>query len=204
VTQWPASQPKYLAQIFSTFHSDNDFPMAPATAPVGYSSNNFTSGDPLGTQPGLSASVAVPVMLVLLIFCVGLAYATLMQSLHLLDQMLTEYENRLLGCFLNRGQTVRVNQPDADIEERKRRILSQMVAPTTRQDLELRSPIFTGVAASQNDTGVSKAPETETETGKKLGSQSRVSVHDSVAEGKEECNWYVPLLQRRRTQPLQV
>lgn len=81
MTQWPASQPKYLAQILSAFHSDNDFPMAPATVPVGYSSNNFTSGDPLGTQPGLSASVAVPVMLVLLIFCVGLAYATLMAEL---------------------------------------------------------------------------------------------------------------------------
>jgi len=97
---------------------------------------------------------------------------------------------------------VRVNQPDADIEERKQRILSQMMAPITRQVLELRSRTFAGVAASQNDTRVSKAPETE--TGKKLGSQSRVSVHDSVAEGEEECNWYVPLLQRRRTQPLQV
>lgn len=81
MTQWPASQPKYLAQILSAFHSDNDFSMAPATVPVGYSSNNFTSGDPLGTQPGLSASVAVPVMLVLLVFCVGLAYATLMAEL---------------------------------------------------------------------------------------------------------------------------
>jgi hypothetical protein len=37
------------------------------------SSKNSTGGDLLGTQPGLSASVAVPVMLVLFIFCVGLA-----------------------------------------------------------------------------------------------------------------------------------
>ena len=29
--------------------------------------------DPLGTQPGLRAALAVPVMLVLLIVCVGLA-----------------------------------------------------------------------------------------------------------------------------------
>jgi len=73
-----------------------------------------------------------------------------------------------------------------------------MVAPVTRQVLELRSRTFTGVTASQNDTGGSKAPETE--TGKKLG----VSVHDSVAEGQEEYIWYVPLLQHRRSQPLQV
>lgn len=95
-----------------------------------------------------------------------------------------------------------VNRPDADIEERKQRILSQMVAPITRQVLELRSRTFTGVAASQNGTGGSKALETE--TGKKLGSQSRVSVDDSVAEGQEEYIWYVPLLQHRHSQPLQV
>ena len=112
-----------------------------------------------------------------------------------------ERENRLLGCFLNRGETVRVNQLNADIEERKQRILSQMAAPITRQVLELRSRTFNSVTASQNDTGGSQAPETETG---KLGSQSQVSVHYNVAEGQEECNWYVPLLQRRRTQPLQV
>lgn len=70
-----------------------------------------------------------------------------------------------------------------------------MVAPITRQVLELRSRTFTGVAASQNDTVGSKAPETD--TGKKPGSQSRVSVHDSVAEEQEEYIWYVPLLQHR-------
>jgi hypothetical protein len=70
-----------------------------------------------------------------------------------------------------------------------------MAAPITRQALELRSRTFTDVAASQNDTGDSQAPETE--TGKR-GS------HYNVAERQEECNWYVPLLQRRRTQPLQV
>jgi hypothetical protein len=86
-----------------------------------------------------------------------------------------------------------VYQPDADIEERKQRILSQMTAPITRQVLELRSRTFADVAASQNDTRASKAPEIE--TGKKLGSQSRVSVHDGVAEGQEECIWYVLLLQ---------
>jgi hypothetical protein len=74
--------------------------MAPATAPVdfvihsfqiqqliprqyqtlpssfehaGYPSNKFTGGDPLGTQPGVSESIAIPVMLVLFIFCIGLA-----------------------------------------------------------------------------------------------------------------------------------
>lgn len=40
---------------------------------AGYSSTKFTSGDPLGTQPGLSASIAVLVMLVLFIICMGLA-----------------------------------------------------------------------------------------------------------------------------------
>ena len=103
---------------------------------------------------------------------------------------------------MKREEKVQVNRPDADIEERKQWILSQMVAPITRQVLELRSRTFTGVAASQNDTAGSKAPETE--TGKKLGSQSRVSVHDSVAEEQEEYIWYVPLLQHRRSQPLQV
>ena len=37
-----------------------------------YSSNNFTGGDPLGTQPSLSASLALLVMLVLSLFCVSL------------------------------------------------------------------------------------------------------------------------------------
>jgi hypothetical protein len=64
-----------------------------------------------------------------------------------------------------------------------------MAALITRQVAELRSRTFTGVAASRNDTGVSKAPETE--TGKKMGPQGRVSVHYNVAEGQEECNWYV-------------
>lgn len=66
--------------------------MAPATAPVDFVVHPFQiqqalqlipkqyqpsppplEPDPLGTQPGLRASLAVPVMLVLLIFCVGLA-----------------------------------------------------------------------------------------------------------------------------------
>lgn len=89
-----------------------------------------------------------------------------------------------------------MTRPDADIEERRQRILSQMVAPITRQVLELRSRTPTGVAALPNDTGGSQAPETE--IGKKLGSQGRVSGHDSVAEGQEECIWYVPLLQPLR------
>lgn len=48
-------------------------PPPPTFEHEGYSSMNFTGGDPPGTQPGVRASVAVPVMLVLLIFCVGLA-----------------------------------------------------------------------------------------------------------------------------------
>jgi len=48
-------------------------PPPPSLEQEGYSNKNSTSGDPLGTQPGLSTSVAVPVMIVLLIFCVGLA-----------------------------------------------------------------------------------------------------------------------------------
>src|SRR5438270_13096671 len=116
--------------------------------------------------------------------------------------MLTEHEDRLLGCYINRGEKRRMSQLDADIEERKQRILSQMVAPVTRQVLELQSRTSTRVAAPQNDTLVSKAPQPE--TGKKLGSQSLLSVRSDVAEGQEECDWYVPLLPRRYTQPLQI
>ena len=66
--------------------------MAPTTAPVDLVVHSFQiqqalqliprqyqppppppENDPLGTQPGVRASLAVPVMLVLLIFCVGLA-----------------------------------------------------------------------------------------------------------------------------------
>jgi hypothetical protein len=39
---------------------------------AGYPSNKFTGGDQLGTQPSLSASIAVPVMLVLFILCISL------------------------------------------------------------------------------------------------------------------------------------
>jgi hypothetical protein len=118
--------------------------------------------------------------------------------------MLTEHESRLLGCFLNRGEKRRTSQSDADIEERKQRIFSQMVAPVTRQVLDLQSRTSAGMAASRNDTVVSKAPETETETGKKLGSQSQLSVRSNVAEEQEECDWYVPLFRRRRTQSFQI
>jgi hypothetical protein len=114
--------------------------------------------------------------------------------------MLTEHENRLLGRFLNRDEKRRMSQPDADIEERKQRILSQMVAPVTRQVLDLQSRTSASAAASRNDMVVSKAPETD--TGKKLGSQSQWSVCSNVAEGQEECDWYAPPLLRRRTQPL--
>jgi hypothetical protein len=116
--------------------------------------------------------------------------------------MLTEHESRLLGCFLNRGEKRRTSQSDADIEERKQRIFSQMVAPVTRQVLDLQSRTSAGMAASRNDTVASKAPETE--TGKKLGSQSQLSVRSNVAEEQEECDWYVPLFPRRRTQSFQI
>jgi Ring finger domain len=109
--------------------------------------------------------------------------------------MLTEHENRLLGCFLNRGEKRQRSQPDADIEERKQRILGQMVAPVTRQVLYLQSRTSVGVAASGNDTVVSKASETE------IGSQSQLPVRSIVAEQQEECDWYVPLFPRRSTQP---
>jgi hypothetical protein len=48
-------------------------PQPPSFEHEGYSSRNFTGGDLLGTQPGQSASIAIPVMLELLIICVCIA-----------------------------------------------------------------------------------------------------------------------------------
>jgi hypothetical protein len=101
-----------------------------------------------------------------------------------------EHGNRLLGCVQNRNEKKRMSQPDAEIEERKQRILSQMAAPVTRQVLELQSRTSAGVAASRNDTVVPKAPKTE--TGEQLGLQCQVPFYSNVAEEQEERDWYVP------------
>jgi len=69
----PSFQIQQGLQLIPRQYQPPPLPPPPSLEHEGYSSENFTSGDPLGTQPDLSASVAVPVMLVLFIFCVGLA-----------------------------------------------------------------------------------------------------------------------------------
>jgi hypothetical protein len=93
-----------------------------------------------------------------------------------------------LGCAVTTTKREPVNQPDAYVEERKKKILSQMAAPVMRKTLDYDTKTSSyGEEASRRDPENCEASETQ----RALEQQSKVYIPPDTTEERDSYDWYV-------------